>query len=487
MKESFFIVFCARSGSTSLAYILNQASNCECLSEPSPNLNVETRLMMEGRLKDPVSLLKNTVVKRAQQSKYDIYGDKNATYGPFIEHMYKLLKCKFIFLVRDGRDVIRSLMDWHDLIWGSIYRECKNPGDLTEEAYKRVSNLPVHKDTSDFSRPRPQKGDPYYDIWLDLTREEMCAWYWQYINRLYLNQLKKLPSTAYRILDYTNPTAKDIIKIADFLNLRGLTENKITNLLDSKINSLKNRFGIDKKYPGWRHWSSTQRRQFDKIAQKEMFELGYYTTPETRWRPPNYGAVWLKPKADLSWYQWMYEERQTQHNIFVRWVDTLKGIESIADFGCGMVTMYPIHFKGRKYTGVDLSPRIIEYNREADPNPLHEYLCQDFIEKPLKSPHDLVFSNDTIDNSYDMDEFLASMVKSSKRFIYATCYRGYFPDLEDHKYTWSERDMCFYNDLSPTQARKTLENLGCTNIKIRRLESHDKDIFETEIIAEVPQ
>jgi len=275
MKESFFIVSCARSGSTSLTNILNQASNCECVVEPTPNLNVETRLMMEGRLKDPESLLKNTVVKRVQQSKAEVYGEKNLTYAPFIEHLYKLLDCKFIYIIRDGRDVVRSLIDWHELIWGNIYRECKNPGNLTAEAYEKISNLPIHKDTSDFSRPRPQLGDSHYEDWLDLTREEMCAWYWQHINELYLDQLLRLPDTAYLILDYTHPRARDIIETSDFLNLKDLTEDKISNLLDSKINSVKSRFGIDKRYPSWPDWSQTQRRKFDEIAQKRMYQLGY--------------------------------------------------------------------------------------------------------------------------------------------------------------------------------------------------------------------
>jgi len=485
VKDSFFIVSCARSGSTSLANILNQASNCECVAEPTPNLNIETRLMMEGRLKDPIPLLKNTVVKRAQQSKYAVYGEKNVTYAPFIEHLYKLLKCKFIFLIRDGREVVRSLLDWHELIWGSIYRECKDTGNLTEEAYKKVSNLPIHKDASDYSRPRPQPGDPHYDNWLEYSREEMCAWYWQHINRLYLDQLLKIPNTAYQILDYTNPKGRDILEIADFLNLQGLTESKISDMLNAQINSVKTRFGVRRRYPDWPNWSSNQRRRFDEIAQERMCQLGYYSKPETRWKPPNYGAVWLKRDADPSWYKWMYEERQIQHNAFMKWVDSLEDIESIADFGCGVATAYADHFKNRKYTGVDLSPRTIAYNKENDVNPLHDYLCQDFIETPLKNRHDLVFSSGTIDNSYDMDAFLASMVKASRKYIYLNAYRGYFIDLQEHKYTWSPKDGCFYNDISPIRAYTTLKNLGCQYITVESLRLGEKT--ETLITAEVPQ
>jgi len=231
---------------------------------------------MEGRLTDIKPLLMNTIVKRVQQSKYEVYGEKNLTYAPFIEELYELLGCKFIFLIRDGRDVVRSLMDWHDLVWGNIYRECKYLGELTEQAYKNVSAIPIHKDTSDFSRPRPQPGDPYHENWLNLTREEMCAWYWQHINTLYINQLLKLPPDSYIIVDYTAPEAKDITDIADFLNLRGLNENKISVMLESRINSVKDRFGIERRYPKWYDWSSDQKKQFDRIAGAQMRQLGFF-------------------------------------------------------------------------------------------------------------------------------------------------------------------------------------------------------------------
>lgn len=276
MKECFFIVSCARSGSTSITNILNHASNGECVVEPTPNLNVETRLMMEGRLEDPIKMLQNTIVKRVQKSKYEVYGEKNLTYAPFIKHLYDFLNCKFVFLIRDGRDVVRSLIDWHELVWGNIYRECKNPGNLTERAYKQVSNLPIHRDTSDFSRPRPQPGDPYHEKWLDLTREEMCAWYWQYINGRYIKQLRQIPEEAYFTLDYTKPKVEAIVELTDFLNLQGLSNEKISRMLQRKINSPKTRFGIERRYPPWSEWSLTQRRQFDEIAQERMQELGYY-------------------------------------------------------------------------------------------------------------------------------------------------------------------------------------------------------------------
>ncbi len=43
-RTVYFILSCARSGSTSLARILDTAGNGACVCEPVPNLNVESRL-----------------------------------------------------------------------------------------------------------------------------------------------------------------------------------------------------------------------------------------------------------------------------------------------------------------------------------------------------------------------------------------------------------------------------------------------------------
>jgi len=137
--------------------------------------------------------------------------------------------------------------------------------------------------------------------------------------------------------------------------------------------------------------------------------------------------------------------------------------------------------------GVDLSHGNIEWCKENRLNPRHSYLNRDFIEDPLTERFDVVFSSGTIDNSYDMDEYLKTMVKASRRYIYLTCYRGWFPHLKHHTYRWEERDGCFVNDLSPHQARKTLEKLGCHSIVVEPIQAVKGDTNpETLITAEVP-
>ena len=491
--QTFFILSCARSGSTSLSKILDKAKNGVCALEPEPNLNFETRQIMEGRLSDPRALLKETILKRVMENskRTMIYGEKNVTYGPFVPYLYEMCGCKFVFLKRDGRDVVRSMMDWHERMFGSIYRECKDPGKLSPLAISAAASLPVHLDTSDYARPRPLPGNPFYDEWDNFSREEMCTFYWSHINEQYLNHLEKLPRESWIEIDYTSANADEVLQVAKFLGLEGLSKRAVLRMLNKRINSLKERIGEEQKYPDWKNWDGGLRRRFDRIAGKTMQRLGYYLGDGSEWRPWNYGLFWRTKPADLEWYTWMYEGRIKAHTDLNEWVHSIdnKGepIEKIADFGCGLGVGYCDHFENKHYTGIDLSPNNIEWCKKHRKNPRHKYINVDFITERMDEKFDLVFSSGTIDNTYDIEEFLKSMVRNSKKWIYLTCYKGWFPELAEHKYSWNEEHGCYYNDISPRQVRHTLNNLGCKDILVQPIKTERKDItYETLIIARVP-
>jgi len=481
--HSYFIIACARSGTTSLAQILNKATNGECIIEPTPSLQRETRLAMDGKLEDPIPILREKVLPRVEKAECEIYGEKDVIYAPFITHLYKLLGCKFVYMTRDGRDVVRSLMDWHEQIFGTIYRECQYIGNISEVALESASNLLISYDGSDYSRPRPLPDDPLYEEWEELTREEMCAYYWSYINNLYQTELNKIPPDAWIKIDYTHPASKDILKVADFLKLEGIEEETVEKLLNKKINSLNERFKLNPSYPNWMNWNSDKRDRFDRIASQAMFNLNYYSNWQTRWKPENYGRTWIQEAKPPSWYEEIYEARIRFHTHFINWIHEKEPINSIVDFGCGLGIGYSEAFKEKKYTGLDISPQNIEWCNQNNKNPLHQYLNLDFIENPPNERYDVAVSSGTIDNTYDIDACLKALVQTSRKHIYLTAYRGYFPDLHEHKYSWSPKGGCFYNDISPTRAHITLTKLGCHEIVVQDLPLGDK--IETLITAEV--
>ena len=102
----FFVLSSARAGSTSFARILDRAENGCCLTEPTPNLNTESRLAMDGQLDDYAQVVSKVIAPRTSPTDVEIYGEKNVTYGPFIRQLHQQLDARFILLTRDGRDVV---------------------------------------------------------------------------------------------------------------------------------------------------------------------------------------------------------------------------------------------------------------------------------------------------------------------------------------------------------------------------------------------
>jgi hypothetical protein len=251
------------------------------LVEPEPKLNRETRDFREGRLRDVMPVLEQSVFSRIREyaGKVEVYGEKSLNLGPFITWIHRELNCRFVFLKRDGRAVVRSLMDWHQQAFGNIYREGRNATPLSPRAMEHVAGLPIHRDDADYSRPRPLRGSFEDAAWENYEREEMCAYYWSTVNRVYREELAKIPGDRWIELDYTSPTAEAVLQAADFCGLRGLSAERVDELLSRRINSVKERFQSADTYPSWDHWNARARQRFLAIAGPMMDALGYPGAP----------------------------------------------------------------------------------------------------------------------------------------------------------------------------------------------------------------
>jgi len=381
-------------------------------------------------------------------------------------------------------------MDWHRQMFGSIYRECGDAADLSDRAREAAGRLLVHQDTSDYSRPRPQPCEPLYSTWADLSREEMCAYYWATINDLCMDELAKLPEQAWTDISYTNVTAENVMRIAEFCGLRGLTESTVQAMLGRRINSLKNREAGEAVYSRWTDWDSGQRDRFDAIASKTMHRLGYYE-PGSEWKPPSYGQWWASHDGGLEWYTWMFNTRKRVHDAMIAWVrqreQAGESLARVADFGCGLGVGYSDVFADKEYWGVDIAETNILWCRKHRGNLKHRYLLQDFIVEPLKEKADLVFSSGTLDNAYDIDHALKTMVASSRRWVYVTFYRGWFPGLNEHRYAWSGEHTCMYADASPARLQRKMLEFGCRDVQVFPIKTGRSDVpHETVLITRVP-
>lgn len=477
-----FIIGSARSGTTALCEILNTATNADFHMEPQPNLNVESRPKLHGINLDYKKILQTTVGERIDQAPR-IYGEKNVTLTAFIKELYELYDARFVFLVRDGREVVQSMMNWHTEMFGNFYRECKYPVKLSERAQKVIDDLPLEKDTSNYSRPRPVPGDPWYEQWPDFTLHQMLCWYWWKINTVALDSLDSIPCKNIVYFNFSEPYSliEQIGNIFNSFRLEGFDESVVNKMLTTRINSIENRIGGLRRWPVWMDWSDKKLDQFWEICGDTMEKL-LMNLPSRRYTK-DYGSWWESNEVDHQFFVDIYNDRLPQHEAFMKWV---KGndVKSALDVGCGHSIGYQEFFSDIPYTGVDISLKAVDWCQNGQHKNVHTWRCADIIITNLYYKHDLVFCQGTIENVYDMDSLVRRMSARAKKYIYITAFKGYFPDLQEHEYHWNERYKCYDNKLSPIRTRKLLKELGFKKIEIFQQATSKTDIpFETVIIA----
>jgi len=186
-------------------------------------------------------------------------------------------------------------------------------------------------------------------------------------------------------------------------------------------------------------------------------------------RPEGYGRYWSKTKYKnrdfIEWYKWMYQSRLKINEEFINWVRS-HDVKSIADFGCGIGIGFESAFKDREYIGVDISQRNIDWCNQTYTNPKHKYLYMDFIQEDLPQKAEVSVCNGTLENVWNINSALESMVRNSSKWIYASCFMGYHPNLESHQYNWVPDKKVYSSLVSPIESTRVLENLGCTEIQI---------------------
>lgn len=483
------ITSAGRSGSTSILKAIGLSKQTITALEPEPTLNIESRHLYDGRLEDPYSVLARDVMPRIAKGLDSglTYVEKHLSFIPFLPHFTKMIDCKFIITIRNGRDAVKSFLKWHNEMFPIIYQECKEEQKLGEHARKILENQ-IGDDPFNYSLPRPLPGDPYYEKWAHFSRLEMVSWYWSYVNQHLFNSLKSIPKERYLIVDYTNPQVEDIRRVYDFIGLTDFNEELVSTLLGSKVNSLEDRLGKDTRFESDTSWTDDHEQKFMSIAFDTMKLLGF-TSSDHRPSPPNFGDYWIKDQTtNTDWYQDHYNYKKSTHETFKKWVthkeDLFGGFDSVIDIGAGIGHGYVDFFQSKSFIGLDLSPKAVSWCKENYHNPKHDFLCLDIIKDQPNIKADLVFSHATVDNVYDVDAFIRRAARMTKKVLYLTNYRGYFGAMNDHRYTWDPKMKVFSNDISTKQCIKVLKEEGFQTIVAFPMKTHRDDIVqETVIIA----
>ena len=240
-KRIFFILAIGRSGTRFFSQLLDKSKNAYIVHEPvRSDFRAYREAFFSERKADNYfkTFRKKEIYLRAKSKNLEVYGEVNSVIRRHCKAIRKLLPEAHIFhLVRDGRDVVRSMMA----------RKTMTSED------QNTKNI------------RPTEGNPWYDKWASMNRFEKLCWYWDIENR-YLHenidniiQFKKLISNY----DYFNE------KLLEPLNLEISKE-----IWEKEVKTPKN---VTQKYtiPHWNDWNAEKLESFNKICGETMKNLGY--------------------------------------------------------------------------------------------------------------------------------------------------------------------------------------------------------------------
>lgn len=239
MTNPFFVLAMGRSGTKFLSSLLN-SNSIKVVHERFPDILFYQLAYRNEKLADNyfIPYRKNIIDKELRNSSISYYGEVNGLLRRHCNTIHRLYpNSTIIHLVRDGRDVVRSMMSRKSFKWYDIGTRF------------------VH----------PLKNDPYWSKWHSMSRFEKLCWYWM-IDNNYLRLNCKFQIEFEKIISDYNYYKLNV------LNLIGIEQTK-----DSWGNLVKKPKNVTKKYsfPHWSKWSQKNKDSFINICSKEMESLGY--------------------------------------------------------------------------------------------------------------------------------------------------------------------------------------------------------------------
>ncbi len=248
--QPVFIVSTGRTGTTFLGrYFFDKFENVTSYHEPQPDffdlsVKAATGSISIDCLKRTINANRKWVLAKMQANESTVYIESNYYLFSLIKTLEEIFEePRFIHVVRDGRDVIRS-------------------------AYNRQ----WFRDDDNYDRIKANffPSDPYYNTWKNLNRFEKLTWYWQKIDKTILRSLDNNPN-AIRVYFEDIFNAQDgypgVEQMLDFLNLE---KNDWEKLMNNKIRS-----SGDYELPHWAKWSTKQKDSFKDIAGDHLKFHGY--------------------------------------------------------------------------------------------------------------------------------------------------------------------------------------------------------------------
>lgn len=240
-RKIFFVLAMGRSGTKFLANLLNRAQGALVCHEPVKD---DFGAYLEAFHDEEKAecyiqrFRKKEIYLRTVKLNVTHYGEVN---GVLRRHCNALKRgfpqAIFLHLIRDGRDVVRSM----------ISRQTMTPKDLNTGGIG------------------PGKEDRWYDQWPSMDRFEKLCWYWAVENRYLRANINKTIKFEDAISNYEY-FCKNVL---DNLGLKISVEE-----WQGAVQSPKN---VTEAFllPSWRGWDLDLSKKFERICGQEMIENGY--------------------------------------------------------------------------------------------------------------------------------------------------------------------------------------------------------------------
>ena len=211
-KKAFFVLSAGRCGTMTLAHLLNTATNASVWHHPQPDPIIESLSAYRGEIDKRKAFWKARYpIIHKTWSEGLIHGETDHLMTPFCDLISEEIPySKFILLVRDPRDFVRSGM--------------------------RRNYYNGHP--WDFGRLRPKEGTEEFEEWKKLYQFSKICWLWnetyQKINRM-VNKIGEERLLVVQFEDMISSIEK-VKEIFDNLDLKGFNEEKIRAILSHKLN-----------------------------------------------------------------------------------------------------------------------------------------------------------------------------------------------------------------------------------------------------------
>ena len=228
------------SGTVFLANLLGRGADCAVYHETPRDRDALVAAYWKSDLAgDYISGSRSRLIaSRILLSKAKTYGEVNSYLRYHVDAIQQYWQPTILHLVRDGRDVVRSMMNRKTY----TYMDRKHSGQIV-----------------------PQPDDPWYSQWPTFDRFSKICWYWASANEYLL--VRKLPIVRF----------EDILSSYDLFAEQVLQPLSINISIDVWRHHVQKPLNVSRvsDFPAWDNWTFEQYHQFTTICGPVMEKLGY--------------------------------------------------------------------------------------------------------------------------------------------------------------------------------------------------------------------